>query len=588
MDNIINHKFHYISRQEQQELLAVARGEAVADYIIDNVILLDIINGGEMTGPIVTKGRHIAGIGAEYRDAPARRRVDAHGATAVPGFIDSHLHIESSMMTPVTFETATLPRGLTTVVCDPHEIVNVMGEKGFSWFVRCAELAKQNQYLQVSSCVPALEGCDVNGARFTLDQMLTWRDHPLVAGLAEVMDYPGVIAGQNALLDKIDAFRHLTLDGHCPGLNGKALNAYIAAGIENCHESYTLEEGRRKLQLGMALMIREGSAARNLNALAPLINDFNSPQCLLCTDDRNPWEIAHEGHIDALIRRLILQHNVPLHVAYRVASWSAARHFGLHHLGLLAPGKQADIILLSDARNVVIQQVFIKGEPIDAERLKAEEPARLAQTVPPYGNTIARRPVCADDFALHFTPGKRYRVIDVIPNELVTGASACLCTAEGFDRHDICYIAVLERYGQQSPPAYGLLGGFGLREGALAATVSHDSHNIVVIGCSAEEMALAVNQVIEDGGGLCVVRNGQVQCHLPLPIAGLMSTDTADSLAGQIDALKAAGRECGTLPDEPFIQMAFLSLPVIPALKLTSMGLFDGETFTFTSHEIAD
>ncbi len=588
MNNAITHKFHYISRQERQELLAVARGEAVADYIIDNVILLDIINGGEMTGPIVTKGRHIAGIGAEYRYAPALRRIDAHGATAVPGFIDSHLHIESSMMTPVTFETATLPRGLTTVVCDPHEIVNVMGEKGFSWFVRCAELAKQNQYLQVSSCVPALEGCDVNGARFSLDQMLTWRDHPLVAGLAEVMDYPGVIAGQNTLLDKMDTFRHLTLDGHCPGLSGKALNAYIAAGIENCHESYALEEGRRKLQLGMALMIREGSAARNLDALAPLINAFNSPQCLLCTDDRNPWEIAHEGHIDALIRRLILQHNVPLHVAYRIASWSAARHFGLHHLGLLAPGKQADIVLLSDARNVAVQQVFVKGEPIDAERLKAGEPARLAQTVPPYGNTIARHPVCADDFALHFTPGKRYRVIDVIPNELVTGASACMCTAGGFDRPDICYIAVLERYGQQSPPAYGLLGGFGLREGALAATVSHDSHNIVVIGCSADEMALAVNQVIEDGGGLCVVRNGQVQCHLPLPIAGLMSTDTADSLAGQIDALKTAGRECGTLPDEPFIQMAFLSLPVIPALKLTSQGLFDGETFTFISPEIAD
>ena len=588
MNNAITHKFHYISRQERQELLAVARGEAVADYIIDNVILLDIINGGEMTGPIVTKGRHIAGIGAEYRYAPALRRIDAHGATAVPGFIDSHLHIESSMMTPVTFETATLPRGLTTVVCDPHEIVNVMGEKGFSWFVRCAELAKQNQYLQVSSCVPALEGCDVNGARFSLDQMLTWRDHPLVAGLAEVMDYPGVIAGQNTLLDKMDAFRHLTLDGHCPGLSGKALNAYIAAGIENCHESYALEEGRRKLQLGMALMIREGSAARNLDALAPLINAFNSPQCLLCTDDRNPWEIAHEGHIDALIRRLILQHNVPLHVAYRIASWSAARHFGLHHLGLLAPGKQADIVLLSDARNVAVQQVFVKGEPIDAERLKAGEPARLAQTVPPYGNTIARHPVCADDFALHFTPGKRYRVIDVIPNELVTGASACMCIAGGFDRPDICYIAVLERYGQQSPPAYGLLGGFGLREGALAATVSHDSHNIVVIGCSADEMALAVNQVIEDGGGLCVVRNGQVQGHLPLPIAGLMSTDTADSLAGQIDALKTAGRECGTLPDEPFIQMAFLSLPVIPALKLTSQGLFDGETFTFISPEIAD
>jgi len=588
MNNLIKHKFHYISRVEQQELLAVSRGEAVADYIIDNVRVLDLINGGEITGPIVVKGKHIAGIGTEYVDAPARLRVDAHDATAVPGFIDAHLHIESSMMTPVTFETATLPRGLTTVICDPHEIVNVMGETGFAWFVRCAEQSRQNQYLQVSSCVPALAGCDVNGATFPLEQMVKWRDHPLVTGLAEVMDYPGVVSGQDSLLDKIAAFSSLTIDGHSPGLSGKALNAYIAAGVENCHESYLLEEGRRKLELGMALMMREGSAARNLNALAPLLNAFNSPQCMLCTDDRNPWEIAHEGHIDALIRRLILQHNVPPHVAYRVASWSAARHFNLHHLGLLAPGKQADIVLLSDVRNVAVQQVFIKGEPIDAATLQAQEPARLEQTAPPYGNTIARSPVSADDFTQRFTQGQRYRVIDIIPNELVTHAGSALYTEEGFDREDICYIAVLDRYGHQLPPACGLLGKFGLLEGALASTVSHDSHNIVVIGRSAEEMALAVNQVIADGGGLCVVRDGKVQSHLPLPIAGLMSTDTADSLAAQIDALKAAGRECGPLPDEPFIQMAFLSLPVIPALKLTSMGLFDGETFTFTPQEIAD
>ncbi|WP_109552497.1 adenine deaminase [Escherichia coli] len=588
MNNSINHKFHHISRAEYQELLAVSRGDAVADYIIDNVSILDLINGGEISGPIVIKGRYIAGVGAVYADAPALQRIDARGATAVPGFIDAHLHIESSMMTPVTFETATLPRGLTTVICDPHEIVNVMGEAGFAWFARCAEQARQNQYLQVSSCVPALEGCDVNGASFTLEQMLAWRDHPQVTGLAEMMDYPGVISGQNALLDKLDAFRHLTLDGHCPGLGGKELNAYITAGIENCHESYQLEEGRRKLQLGMSLMIREGSAARNLNALAPLINEFNSPQCMLCTDDRNPWEIAHEGHIDALIRRLIEQHNVPLHVAYRVASWSTARHFGLNHLGLLAPGKQADIVLLSDARKVTVQQVLVKGEPIDAQTLQAEESARLAQSAPPYGNTIARQPVSVSDFALQFTPGKRYRVIDVIHNELITHSHSSVYSENGFDRDDVSFIAVLERYGQRLAPACGLLGGFGLNEGALAATVSHDSHNIVVIGRSAEEMALAVNQVIQDGGGLCVVRNGQVQSHLPLPIAGLMSTDTAQSLAEQIDALKAAARECGPLPDEPFIQMAFLSLPVIPALKLTSQGLFDGEKFAFTTLEVTE
>ena len=588
MNKSINYKFHYISRQQRQELLAVSRGDAPADYIIDNVMLLDLINGGEMAGPIVIKGQHIAGIGPEYSHASSLQRVDAHGAIAVPGFIDAHLHIESSMMTPVTFETATLPRGLTTVICDPHEIVNVMGEAGLAWFIRCAEQARQNQYIQISSCVPALAGCDVNGASFTLEQMIPWRDHPLVAGLAEVMDYPGVIAGQDALLDKMDAFRHLTLDGHCPGLNGKALNTYIAAGIENCHESYLLEEGRRKLQLGMALMIREGSAARNLNALAPLINALNSPQCMLCTDDRNPWEIAHEGHIDALIRRLISQHNIPLHVAYRVASWSAARHFGLNHLGLLAPGKQADIVLLSDARNVTVQQVFIKGEPVDGETLKTDEPARLARTAPSYNNTIARQPISAAELSFHFTPGKRYRVIDVIPNELITIAGECQCTKEGFDRDDICFIAVLERYGHQLSPACGLLGGFGLREGALAATVSHDSHNIVVIGHNAGEMAMAVNQVIADGGGLSVVFHGQVQSHLALPVAGLMSTETAESLAEQIDALKEAGRKCGSLPDEPFIQMAFLSLPVIPALKLTSKGLFDGEQFAFTSLEIAE
>lgn len=588
MINIINFKYHQISRQNRQELLAVSCGKGVADYIIDNVTVLDLINGGSFAGPIVIKNQHIAGIGPEYADAPAHQRVDAHGATAVPGFVDAHLHIESSMMTPVAFETATLPRGLTTIVCDPHEIVNVMGESGFAWFIRCAELAQQNQYIQVSSCVPALKGCDLNGADFTLEQMLRWRDHPLVTGLAEVMDYPGVIAGEREIADKIDAFRTLTIDGHCPGLSGKALNAYVAAGVENCHESYSQQEGREKLRAGMGLMIREGSAARNLDSLAPLINEMNSPQCMLCTDDRNPWEISHEGHIDALIRRLINQHNVPLHVAYRIASWSAARHFGLKHLGLLAPGKQADIVLLSNPQQVEVQQVFIKGTPVDEHALLRAESATLAKTHPPLGNTIARQPVSTADFSFDFTPGRRYRVIEVIPNELITGNGESLYTGEGFDREDICFISVLERYGKQTPPACGLLSGFGLREGALAATVSHDSHNIVVIGRSAQEMATAVNQVISTGGGLCVVHNNQVMAHLPLPVAGLMSTETAQTLAQQIGLLKAAGKLCGTLPNEPFIQMAFLSLPVIPTLKLTSQGLFDGNKFDFTSLEITE
>ncbi|WP_312972198.1 adenine deaminase [Atlantibacter sp.] len=573
---------HEITRDALKEVLAVARGECAADYIIDNVVILDLINGGTFPGPIVIKGKMIAGIGPEYRDAPAVRRIDAENAVAVPGFIDAHLHIESSMMSPVTFESATLPRGLTTLVCDPHEIVNVMGEAGFEWFVRCAEKAQQNQYIQVSSCVPALAGSDINGAAFPLSAMEKWRAHPLISGLGEMMDYPGVIQGDDAILAKLDAFRHLTLDGHCPGVSGKALNGYIAAGIENCHESHTLAEGREKLAAGMALMIREGSAARNLNALAPLISEFSSPQCMLCTDDRNPWEIAHEGHIDALIRRLINQHDVPLHVAYRVATWSPARHFGFKHLGLIAPGKQADIVLLRDAHQVDVQSVWVKGKPVCGPLLQANEAARLNQSRPPLGNTVQRARVTPEELTLRLTSGARYRAIEVIPNALITRAREYSWSDNAFDEDDICFIAVLERYGYQTPAALGLLMGFGLRDGALASTVSHDSHNLVVIGRNPVDMACAVNQVIADGGGLCVAQQGAVVSHLPLPIAGLMSSQTADELAQQIDSLKAACRACGVMLDEPFIQMGFLSLPVIPALKLTSQGLFDGERFCFT------
>lgn len=586
MNNQSRAKSYQLSRDELQNILAVARGDAPADYMIDNVTVLDLINGGMLPGPIVISGKSIAGIGPAYQDAPARQRIDAGHAVAVPGFIDAHLHIESSMMTPVTFETATLPRGLTTLICDPHEIVNVMGEEGLRWFIRCAEQARQNQFIQVSSCVPALAGSDINGAEFPLAQMLPWRDHPLVTGLAEMMDFPGVVRGDDAILDKLDAFRHLTLDGHCPSLSGKALNAYIAAGVENCHETHTFAEGREKLSAGMALMIREGSAARNLDALAPLINELNSPQCMLCTDDRNPWEIAHEGHIDALIRRLINQHHLPVHLAYRVATWSPACHFGLKHLGLIAPGKQADIVLLSDLNQVEVRQVLVKGLPVNAAELAAGEAERQRRSLPPEGNTIRRQPVSAADLTIPLETDARYRTIEIIPNELITHKRESVWLGDRFDSDDICFIAVLERYGQQTSPALGLLAGFGLRKGALAATVSHDSHNIVVIGHDAREMARAVNQVIANGGGLCVALDGQVVAHLPLPICGLMSQTPAAELAQQIDVLKAACRRCGVMLDEPFIQMAFLSLPVIPALKLTSKGLFDGDAFTFTDIQV--
>ncbi|WP_316576589.1 adenine deaminase [Morganella morganii] len=574
------------SREEMTTLLAVARSEAPADYRIDNVRILDLINGGEFPGPVVISGNAIAGVGTVYKDAPAHQVIDGKNAVVVPGFIDAHLHIESGMMTPVTFESATLPLGVTTIVCDPHEIVNVMGEEGIEWFLRCAEQAQQNQFVQVSSCVPALPGSDVNGADFPLTEMLKYKDHSHVLGLAEMMNFPAVIAGEAETLDKLDAFRDMTLDGHCPMVTGKDLNGYIAGGIENCHESHRYEEGLEKLALGMALMIREGSAARNLDALAPLITAMSSPQCLLCTDDRNPWEIIHEGHMNALVYRLINQHQIPVHIAYRVASWSAARHFGLKNLGLVAPGKQADLVLLRDEKTVDIQAVMCGGRWVDKAALLRERKAKQAASRPPIQNTVRRQAVTAQSLAFVPVAGHEYRAISVIPNELITCEQRVSWDGHRYDCDNICSLAVIERYGRQTPPATALLHNFGLTCGALASTVSHDSHNIVVAGIDPMDMALAVNQLIAGGGGMCVVADGRVLSHATLPIAGLMSDKTADEIAAEIESLKAACRDCGVMLDEPFIQMAFLSLPVIPTLKLTSLGLYDVNKFVFTHSEL--
>ncbi|AVD60460.1 adenine deaminase [Morganella morganii] len=574
------------SREEMTTLLAVARSEAPADYRIDNVRILDLINGGEFPGPVVISGNAIAGVGTVYKDAPAHQVIDGKNAVVVPGFIDAHLHIESGMMTPVTFESATLPLGVTTIVCDPHEIVNVMGEEGIEWFLRCAEQAQQNQFVQVSSCVPALPGSDVNGADFPLTEMLKYKDHSHVLGLAEMMNFPAVIAGEAETLDKLDAFRDMTLDGHCPMVTGKDLNGYIAGGIENCHESHRYEEGLEKLALGMALMIREGSAARNLDALAPLITAMSSPQCLLCTDDRNPWEIIHEGHMNALVYRLINQHQIPVHIAYRVASWSAARHFGLKNLGLVAPGKQADLVLLRDEKTVDIQAVMCGGRWVDKAALLRERKAKQAASRPPIQNTVRRQAVTAQSLAFVPVAGHEYRAISVIPNELITCEQRVSWDGHRYDCDNICSLAVIERYGRQTPPATALLHNFGLTRGALASTVSHDSHNIVVAGIDPMDMALAVNQLIAGGGGMCVVADGRVLSHATLPIAELMSDKTADEIAAEIESLKAACRDCGVMLDEPFIQMAFLSLPVIPTLKLTSLGLYDVNKFVFTHSEL--
>lgn len=569
-----------LTREELKHVLSVARGDGEIDILIKNVKVMDLVNGGINESAIAIAGKTIAGTGLEYLDQKAKRVIDAKGAVAVPGFIDGHLHIESSMMHPFEFERLTLPLGTTTAICDPHEITNVMGDKGFSWFLRCSELMKQNLFVQVSSCVPALPGFETNGGPFPLEKMKAYKNHPNVLGLAEMMNFPGVINAFDDVLDKVEEFQEMNLDGHCPLVQGKDLNAYIAAGIQNCHETITQEEGREKLSKGMALIIREGSVAKNLKTLAPLVTDFNSCQCLLCTDDRNPYEIFNEGHINYLIKKMINEIGIEPHVAYRLSSYSAAKHFGLKRLGLIAPGKQADIVLLSDYKNVEISDVFMKGIPV--KELKIEESLKdnLKKSSPPIENTMKRKVLSKDEIKFEFSKGT-YNVIEIVKDEIITNHLKINYDGEKFESDDIKKICVIERYGKGSKPALGLVKGSGLSNGAIASSVAHDSHNIIIIGEDESDMTIAANKLIEMGGGFCVVKDGKVTASLALPIAGLLSLETAEVLTEGIIELKKACKEVDVHLNEPFIQMAFLALPVIPSLKITDKGLVDVTKFEF-------
>ncbi|MFS4459224.1 adenine deaminase [Bdellovibrio sp. HCB2-146] len=573
-------KTQNIPSHELPKKLAQARGAEKLDLLIKNIRLLDVITGEIYPSCIAIGGDHIVGIGMEYEDSDAKEVFDGKGAFITPGFIDGHLHIESSMMSPFEFEKATLPLGTTTAICDPHEITNVLGGKGFTWFLRCSELMHQNLFVQMSSCVPALPGFETTGSDFPLEEMKKHKDHPSVLGLAEMMNFPGVINANPEVLAKVESFSDLNLDGHAPLLRGKALNAYLLAGIQNCHETVTLEEGREKLQKGMGLIIREGSVAKNLRTLAPLVNEFSSPQCLLCTDDRNPFEIAHEGHINYIIHELINTHKVAVHVAYRLATYSAAKHFGLKRLGLVAPGKKADLVLLSNLEKVAIQDVMIGGQWVSKLELQKNLKTKLEKSAPPLENTMKRKPLTAGDLKFNLSLGT-YNVIEIVPNEIITKHLKLTYDGSKFNGDDVLFMANIERYGNNRPPALGLVKGLGLKSGAIASSVAHDSHNLMVIGTNSADMELAANTLIKSGGGFVVVNNGQVQALVELPLAGLLSLQSAEEIKTGIESLKFAFKKQGVVIEEPFIQMAFLALPVIPTLKLTDQGLVDVTQFSF-------
>lgn len=563
----------------------VARGDAEPDLVIKNVQLLDLINGGIITTNVAIKDQWIAGIG----DYEAKHTIDATDLTIVPGFIDAHTHIESSLMHPFEFEAATLPQGTLTTICDPHEIGNVLGEEGIAWFLRCADLMSQKMLVQIPSCIPSLPGFETNGGTLTLESMQRLQKATHAFGLGEMMNLPAVIHGDDEVLDKIDLFHGRPLDGHAPMVTGKPLNAYRIAGIQNCHESVTVDEAKEKLQLGMAIMLREGSVAKNLETMAPIVNSFNSHQCLLCTDDRNPYEISTEGHINFMVKSLIQRHHVPPHIAYRLSSYSTAQHYGLKRFGLIAPGYQADFLLIENLESVTINKIFVNGKELNQASLKSKITEKLHASNPPIRNSIHSHFLTPKDLYLKLDAGT-YNIIEVVPNEIITHhkkisyAGQSFAGEQSFEQDatehpftdlKVNKIVVLERYHATRTPAIGLVIGFSLKQGAFASTVAHDSHNIIAVGANDQDLCLAINHLKAIGGGFVAAQNGQILSEMALPIAGLMSLEPSQVVAEKLALLKTSIKKLGCTLHEPLLQLAFLALPVIPTLKITDKGLVD-------------
>jgi adenine deaminase len=565
------------SKQSLARMIKSGAGEVPADLVIKNVRLLDVITGALTETDIAIVEDRIVGTYGGYE---GKTEIEGRGRVAVPGFIDTHLHIESSLVTPYEFDRCVLPHGVTTAICDPHEIANVLGTEGIRYFLDCAERTIMDVRVNLSSCVPSTS-FETSGAHLTIDDLMPFAGHAKVIGLAEFMNFPGVLATDPEVIDKLHAFQDGHIDGHAPLLTGLALNGYLAAGIRTDHEATTAAEAREKLAKGMAILIREGSVSKDLDALAEVLDENTSSFMALCTDDRNPLDIAEEGHLDSSIRRLIA-HGCPLHHVYRAASYSAARIFGLKDRGLVAPGWRADIVLLDHLEDCRVSDVIGGGRLIEPDLFAAREPVALVGQ-----GSVKADPVTAADFGVPATPGRNETpVIGVRSGLIITFRESATLPITDNQLNpdlnsDVIKLAVVERHGKTGNIGKSFVKGFGLKRGAIASTVGHDSHNITVVGATDSDMALAVNRLIELGGGFAVADEGRITAELALPVAGLISLQPFEEVANSLEHLRDAARAIGCTLPEPFLQVAFLALPVIPHLKLTDQGLFDVDKFAF-------
>jgi adenine deaminase len=553
--------------------IAQGRGSEPADLVLKGGSFFDLVAGEVIASDIAICGDRIVGTCGTYA---GRTEIDISGRIVVPGFIDTHLHVESSLVTPLEFDRCVLRHGVTTAICDPHEMANVLGVEALTYFFACAEQTIMDLRVQLSSCVPATH-LETSGAQLTADDLKPFMGHPKNIGLAEFMNFPGVLASDAECLAKLDLFQGGHIDGHAPLLRGKDLNGYLSAGIRTDHETTTAEEALEKLSKGMQILIREGSVSKDLHALVPILTERNSLFVALCTDDRNPLDIAEEGHLDFMIREAIAR-GADMLAAYRAASISAAKAFRLHDRGLVAPGWRADLVVIDDLKSCRVSQVLGAGRVVD-DRLFASR-----KTITPVGlNSVKAKAVSPLQLQARGN-GKDVPVIGVDPGKIITQhLRRNLPAANGVVSVDISQdcikVAVIERHGVNGNIGVGFVHGFGLKHGAIASTVGHDSHNICVVGADDDDMAVAVNRLRDIGGGFAVARDGKVLADLALPIAGLMSDKCFEEVRDALLPLRAAAKSLGTVLQEPFLQVAFLPLPVIPHLKITDKGMVDVDRF---------